>query len=299
MSISTEMGIFVPEREALPAYIKRTENGLCILNLAEGKEGPYDAIYDFGWSREELRGEVPAAERISANTDSLKFVGLEKSDSDIDSLMRGITRTNEELDPANEQARFLYQSQLYEVYQLMKDYLTEHLGGERVVFFPPKNGGDLIRSFFQQMGVIKNPEDVVNFELKRILLEDGRLMVGVIDNYYPEGAYNTAVIIDDCLASDVSVVTTMDISKRYPSVEQTIVVVSAASQRGVEALLEEKNLTLLIAAVPVFAMSDNYYLLRTPEEGYPQETYFVGDMGKWAKSLPADLNELATWNRFR
>ena len=118
------------------------------------------------------------------------------------------------------------------------------------------------------------------------------------------------MVIDDCLASDVSAWTTLDLMKRrYPSIRNAIVAVSAATQRGVESLIDDwksmnsrewKGMGLRIkAAVPVFAMNPHFYLMRTPEEGYPDDTFYVGDMGRWAAPLDHRYDTEAVWNIHR
>jgi len=267
------------DSQNVPGYLQPTKDGKLIpLDARPFDNQQFDAIYPFGFSRSRLIDTVPPKERITHNTERVIYVGF--SDPDVSVAMKEITRIN-----------------------------ATHLEDpETTVFFPPLNGGALIKAFFQQLGLITDPErQVADFELKRMLRTNGELMVGVREHRYPEGQFKTGVVLDDCLASDVSASTTIDLMLRhYPTVENILVVTSAATQRGVELLLKEWNDVDLrvTAATPVFAMTWNFYLLRTKEEeGFefliPPLPLYVGDMGQWAVPLSPEYNDKAPWNQNR
>lgn len=272
------------------------------LNPIEGKPGPYDAIYDFNDTQKFLRETVPVKERLRKNLSNVVFAELEISK--ISQAMAEITRINEDSSPEDVSSRLLYQQWLFKVFSLMKPLVERKLVG-RAVFFPPKNGGDLVRAMFQKLGLITNPEDVVDYELKRVLMPDGRLMVGVNENRYPQGPFETAWIIDDCAASIISILTSAHLVREHYGVDKLVICVSTGTQRGILSLEKELrenfafSQTTIFSGTRVFAMSDNYYLLRTPEEGFGKEVYYVGDMGKWAEPLSSELNNQAPWNAFR
>jgi len=301
MSKKVKIRIFEPQEKELPSYLKQTPQGLLVISPIEGKPGPYDSIYDFGQSQASLRKIVPLKERLVTNFDTLVFAELERPEITV--AMKKVTEINRDYLPDDDQARLAYQRELFKVYGLMKPLVEERIHG-RTVFFPPKNGGDLVRAMFQELGIIKNPNDVVDYELKRVLLTDGRLMVGVVNHLSPKGQFETACIIDDCAASIISLLTSADLVKsQYPEIRNLVVVVSAGTQRGVLKLDQELREGFwehsILVGGRVFAMSNNYYLLRTIEEGFKENTQFVGDMGAWSKKLPEEFNEVAWWNKNR
>ena len=95
--------------------------------------------------------------------------------------------------------------------------------------------------------------------------------------------------------------------EKYPTLKNIVIVVSAATRRGLEELAKKNPEISIIAATEVYAMNSHFYLLRTPEEidangrNYPKDkdVFYVGDMGAWAEMLPAEFNTRAPWNVFR
>ena len=288
----------------LPEFISRNDdNKLQVVNPVEGQAGPYDYVYDFGWSQERLRVTVPPEERIIENTKTLIWGQIKEPG--IAASMAEVTRINRDKSPDNDRARLRYQSELYKVYQLMEPLIEEDLSGP-TIFFPPKNGGDLVRAMFQELELISDPEQVVDYELKRVLGDDGRLMVGARLNSFPRGECQTICFIDDCAASIVSLWASADLGRNfYPQANRFIGIVAAGTQRGMVEMDQQLKkhfgfqYHVLFAGSPVAEMSKNYYLLRIPEEGFGRGVQSVGDMGKWARSLSTGLNSLAPWNRWR
>lgn len=295
--------LYQSEFTRLPHYLRNTSDGLTVTDsIIEGEPGPYELVFDFGHSRDHLRDRVPVAERVTANTRNVRFLGLKIPF--LAQAMHNITRINRDSKPEDVKARLEYQRNLFRVFKAIGNEVKKELKKTRgkTVFFPPKNGGDLIRAFFQESGIINDPRTVVDYELKRVLTKD-RLMVGYRQSYFPDlSGVETAVICDDCLATDVSVSATINLVRQInPGIRKFLVAVSAATQRGVEALLDEfPDIDLqIIAATPVFLLDEQNYLRRTAEEGYPNNEYAVGDMGAWSKKFPSIFNLFARWNRHR
>lgn len=288
------------ESHALPNYLKRLPNKkLVAVDVPEFADVEFDAFYNFGLSRSPLTATVPQSERIRQDEVGISFVSFKYPE--IAELMHQITRLNKFRLPEDSDARLLYQHYLYQVFEMMGPSVEKSIEGNPV-FFPPLNGGALIEAYFWNLGIISRPDQVAKFELKRMHRKNGDLMVGVRDHAYPAGNFSTGVVLDDCLASDVSASTSIDkMLGLYPSIENILVVISAATQKGVESLLEEwkGHNVRVIAGVPVFSMNPDFYLMRTKEEGYPENTLYVGDMGKWAKPLSQNSNYFARWNEFR
>lgn len=288
----------------LPEFISVQGDRLHIAGAKEGKPGPYNRVYDFGHSQEPLRAIVPLEERVTKNTKTV--IWGEFKHPSIGESMRRITRINRDNPPENNFPRTAYQFEVYETFRKMKPAIRKSLKGA-TVFFPPKNGGALVRAMFQELELIEDSEEqVVDYELKRVLGADDRLMVGVIHGSYPEGNFETVCFADDCLASMVSAWASADLAREhYPKADNFVGVVAAGAQRGVMAMDQELEQHFRFpqhtfnAGALVLQMSSNYYLERTENEGFEPGTQFVGDMGKWARSLPSSLNEIAPWNRWR
>src|SRR3989344_3558470 len=81
------------DNKILPSYL-HLENGHFRFDQAqviEGGTGEYDTVWDFGNSRNDLRQEVPRAERIRVNVRSdIRFLGF--ADPAIKYRMDAITR---------------------------------------------------------------------------------------------------------------------------------------------------------------------------------------------------------------
>lgn len=273
---------------------------------------PYDGVWVGKHSRSHLQDVVPVEERALPMPENVVILSQSPND-EIAQLMKEVTGINfgdgvNEVEIENPDLRFKYQSKLEKVFQRLGESLKTDFDTDNAVFFPPQRGADLIQAFFQSQGVITNPENIVQYELKREYLSDGIPVVGRIDKYYPEGEFETGIFIDDCLASDASASASIKIMKeKYPSLKKIIIVVSAATRRGLEEAAKENLGVTFIAATTVYAMNDHFYLLRTPEEtdlrgkhySKDKDVFYVGDMGAWAEKLPAEFNDDAPWNVFR
>jgi hypothetical protein len=287
----------------LPHYLKRELGKLLItVPVKEGKAGPFDEVFDFALSRDSLRSVVPVSDRITENKPGLEYLSFSKPE--IKDNMQSLTMINKTSKPNDEKSRFAYQSFLSDVFGHISLRVKELVEGETPVFLPPLRGADLIRAYFRNNGFKIDRSNTVDYELKRTKLEDGTFLVGANYVNIPEGDFTSAVILDDCIASDVSASASVHkIMEKYPKIKKIIVAVSAASQRGLESLQQEfadSGIELyLIAATPVFEMNEDFYLLRTAEEGFDQGTQYVGDMGAWAEKLSDDFNKIAPWNMQR
>lgn len=301
-------GIVIPERIR---HITTIVDGKLSIDLPSFKGKLFDDAWVGIHSRTHLQLRVPVEERelpLPENVFVLSKEGSYISDYD----MNEITLINSNNSPDDINARYEYQENLFKVFKDLAEELIlwpeYKFNPDNAVFFAPQRGADLIQAYFQHLGVISNPENIVDYELKREYLPDGTPVVGRIDTYYPEGEFETGVFIDDCLASDASASASIKIMKeKYPSLKNIIIVVSAATRRGLEELAKKNPDIKIIAATEVYAMNDHFYLLRTPEEvdnngnPYPSDkvVFYVGDMGAWAEPLPEEKNIDAPWNRFR
>jgi len=141
------------------------------------------------------------------------------------------------------------------------------------VLFSPKRGGELVAQFFELFGDF--PKDkIVDYELKRVVMENGTILAGVrnFDFSHKIDKETTVIFGDDCLASYISAYVTLDL---------------------VRSLAKEPPKWFVVG------MTSEYYLLRLPDEGFPENTYAVGDMGLWTRALPTEFNSKAPWNTGR
>lgn len=279
----------------LPSFLIRDSVGLLLVVenfIKEGGVGPYDWVMDFGHSRENLRQVVPLSERITGNRRAdLAFLGFD--DPKILMRMREIKRL------ANDPKRSFdrktdreeYRLHLGFVYRELGRKVWDRVGSEKVLLFPPRNGGIYVREVYQKCGFPK--ENFFDYQMSRILGADGRLMVGIkLGENNPQIAdFQTFVFADDCLASDISAWGTLEMIKeemeksQIPAFEaRVIIAVSAGTQRGLESLLSLETKKYFgfrrmeaIGARPVFQMTDNFYLQDL------DGSYVVGDMGKWTR----------------
>ena len=299
-----EIKTYSPE-SSLPGHIVKRGSGLWIEEeiIAEGSAGPYDVLWDFGESLAGTRNVVPPQERFRENTENVIFLGL--TDERIKNFLEANTRlvNKPEANPDDPEQRFVYQQNLAEVYRILVGK-TLGFAGTNAVLFPPKRGGELVAKFFELYGNFPS-EKIADYVLKRIVLKNGAILAGVREiNFWPEIEPGTTIIFgDDCLASFISAAATLDLARRKTEEQpfRLAACVSTATQRGVEWLLRAAadfgyQEIRFFGGLPVFGMTEEYYLLRLPDEGFPPNTYAVGDMGLWTRALPEKFNRKAPWN---
>jgi uracil phosphoribosyltransferase len=281
-----------------------------LIDLPSLKGIKFDGFWTDEVSRTYLQESVPFEQRRVNLPENVTVLSDPAEGYDyIGEWMNKITALNSIEDP-DVHVRLAYQKTLSKIFRKLSEVLISQVDVNKSVFFPPLRGADLVSAFLQAEGVIPNPSQIVNYELKRDYATDAKLpVVGIKDkNAYPEGKFESAIFIDDCLASDVSASASIDLIKsNYPKLENEniVIVVSAATQRGVEALIKEYPGIRIIVGTLVYSMNESFYLMRTPQEidqagmPYKEGIPFVGDMGAWAEKLPDELNDDAPWNGFR
>ncbi len=295
---------YLPE-SGLPKHIVKRDSGLWVEEkiIAEGSAGPYDVLWDFGKNLASTRDVVPLQERFRENTENIIFLGL--VDEQIKNALEANTRlvNNHEANPDNPEQRFAYQQNLAKVYRILVGKTLEFAGVDAVLF-PPKRGGELVAKFFEIYGDFPS-EKIADYTLKRIVLNDGSILAGVRDiNFWPAITTGITIIFaDDCLASFISAYATLDWARQKTNKQpfRLAACVSTATQRGVEWLLRAASNfgykeIKFIGGLPIFGMTEEYYLLRLPDEGFSPGTYAVGDMGLWTRALPEKFNHKAPWN---
>lgn len=305
----TGSGIVIPE---IIRHLTTIVDGKFVIDLPalKARRVPFDGFWVGEESRTHLQQVVPVEERELPLQENVFVLSENDPVSAVASYMEEITDINLKKEPSDVEARLKYQEALSLVFKELGEFLKEenNIDPEKSVFFAPQRGADLIQAYFQASGIITNSKNIVDYELKREYLPDGVPVVGRIDTYYPEGNFETGIFIDDCLASDASASASLKIMKeKYPSLKKIIIVVSAATRRGLEEAAKENPDVTFIAATEVYAMNSHFYLLRTPEEydvngkNYPKDkdVFYVGDMGAWAEKLPDAFNTRAPWNVFR
>jgi len=289
--------------DKLPNYLLEQDGGLLVID-GEKKLGPFSAVYDFKHRCDSLRSEVPKDKAWTKNPNS--YISFEVFDNpEISEAMKVLTELNRMSTGGEDDLfRFAYQTALNKSFLPVIDK-TRSVFNEKAVVLPPLNGGRFVRAIFQSAGAIKGMERIMHIELKRILMSNGGLLVGVIENKisYPDMEPETGIVLDDCMAAEVSASVSIDLQrKRYPSIKEWQIIVSPATQRGAEQLVREwgdHNVEVkFVGSVPVRKMNNRFYLERTEDEGYPAGTQFVGDIGARAGKLPDYFNSIAPWNEY-
>lgn len=284
---------------ALPPFISQIDEQLVLsadYYPTDTRLGPYDIVIPFGNSREKLKGLVPKHEILTEDTPDITVLGY--TNPMILSAMDSITElvNDPSRDSDNPQDRDVYRKSLEVAYREMAEAATEWVDGQRALVFPPKMGGIFVEQVFRQSDI---EADYYDFRMSRAQDNNEGLTIGVnLNSVNPEiSDYRTFVFADDCIASDISAYSTMEIiadKLRYMGIPlskaRMLITVSAASQRGIESLMSAEvqrhfgfgELKAIVGTL-VQNMDDHYYLR------HPDDRYFVGDMGNWTK--PTDTTE--------
>lgn len=285
-----------------PDYLKEN-NGLLSFEadvVKEGSQGPFNRVYDFGASKNDLRIPVTPEERILTNErEDLIFLAFENPD--LGQKMRDITALANSTDRSfdNSDDRREYRAKLGMVYQALAAEVKKRIGESKTLFLPPKNGGIFVREVYQAEGI--PDQDFYDYRMSRVLVgspEGESLMVGMheAENNPDIMDYDTFVFADDCMASNISAVATLEYLKekltaggKDLSQVRVIISVSAGVQRSLEDILSARSKEHFgfgsieaIAITPVYQMTDNFYLKELDGR------FTVGDMGKW--TLPPTDN---------
>lgn len=271
---------------------RKRANLIKITGLAEHYHGPdrFTKVTHFGRTFESMRGcIIPVRERIMKNSPGLKFLGF--GGGIVRQTYETITRIANSTSPKNSGARFEYQRQLERFFSI----LGKKTEGK---FIAIKRAGSLVARFYPKV-------EVFEIEGKRLPLENGDLSLGLIGSLPLEDFHKEKVIIGEgCVATGITIA---GILKTFVEggIKPEIIEVQALaiSQLGGEFLLNyAKNLELPLSikgGMPVYAINEVFYLMRTLEEGYPQGTHAVGDAGDWSEPLLPRYNDRAWWNRGR
>ncbi|MFZ5366400.1 MAG: hypothetical protein ACOZBZ_03890 [Patescibacteria group bacterium] len=263
-----------------------------VTGLAEHYHGPreFDRVINFGKIFEPMRNfVVPLEERAKENLPGLEFLGFEISR--IREIYDKITRIANSMTPENSGARFEYQRQLAHFFS----FLGPETQGK---FIAIKRAGSLVARFYPHV-------EVYEVEGKRLPMENGDLALGLIGSLPLEDFEKERIIIGEgCVATGITIagiLKTIAENEVRPKIIEVHAL--AVSQLGGEFLLDYArglNLGLAIkGGMPVYAMNEVFYLMRTVEERYPQGTYAVGDAGDWSEPLLPWYDNRAWWNRGR
>jgi len=260
--------------------------------IKHGKEGPYDWIMDFSYSQEFNKEVILYKERIRKNTENLRYLGFNDKElvqnmSNIHKLINttGCTHKN----PAD---RAKYRKFLIPVYEKLYYELLKKTNIKNALLFSPKTGGNLVIKTYLKLGFLGVlNKNIIDYDVGRIVMKDGRLMVGLKNNGPKPNLKNYQVIIfaDDCLSTSVTAFATFRWIKELAMKQnvnskkiEIFIVVSVANQRAAQYLLDKKNLDFfdfkrlkIIAGIPNFQKADDFYMLDSDGK------LLVGDMGRW------------------
>lgn len=272
--------------------IEQEQDLIKVSNLAEHYHGPdrFKKVIHFGQTFESMRSSViPAEERIKENSHNFEFLGFENEE--VREVYNKITRIANSTTPENSGARFNYQRELAKFFR----FLGSETKGN---FIAIKRAGSLVARFYSKV-------EVFEIEGKRLPLKNGDLSLGLIGGLpFEEFSGKKVIIGEGCVATGITIAGILKtIAKSGAEPEIIEVHALAVSQLGSEFLLgyaKKLDLPLEIkGGMPVYAMNEVFYLMRTLEEGYLQGTYAVGDAGDWSEPLQPWYNDRAWWNRGR
>ena len=285
-------------KETLPSFLIQNFDGTLSVDSKIAPEhagSKYQQIFDFGTSRQSLRGLIPQETRIIHNRLDLTILGL--SHEFVNLQMTKITDIANDPNKSwkNAYDRREYRETLGSVYlELAKQVKNMIDPNKPTLFFPPKNGGIFVEDQYRKVFTDINSR-FYDYRMSRIWIQGGYLMVGVNEgpNNPDIAKFKQFVISDDCIASDVSVWGTLEMIKEKLSTANAplneidiVIAVSAATQAGIESLLSEetkadfgfKSIRAVVATL-AHQMNEHYYLQ------HPDGRQVVGDMGSWTKSI--------------
>lgn len=293
--------------------------------VTEGPSGPYNGVYTYG-NPPHISGEILTAKQWKR--DYWSHGAILAHDSTIGGHINELLNANSDLvndgehSPENPQDRLEYQKNLSEVFAPLTQILVEQLRaldaiGKPYVIGCPLNGGEYVAaSLIYCARKLPEPynipfESFPHFELKRVF--NGQLHVGACWGYTPDVTSPYIIVADDCIATKISAETTLrflyeqygyqDPKAQVPDrnrKSESLVVVAAASQVGMEQIIFEKNAKVLTGGLVINVGDDKYlYQARAAQKPEQATHYYVGDMGHWTMLLPSEMNGDAPWNAIR
>lgn len=268
---------------------EREQNLIDVTGLTEHYHGPtkFSEVISFGKTFEFMQNSlIPVGERINKNCPGMEFLGFENEA--VPEIYNKITRIANSTTSENSGARFEYQRQLAQFFSL--------LGPETVgKFIAIKRAGSLVARFYPKVKVFE-------VEGKRLPMKNGDLSLGLIGSLPLEELQKERIIIGEgCVATGITIAGILRlIAEEEIGPEEIEVHALAVSQLGGEFLLDyakKLDLPLVIkGGMPVYAMNEIFYLMRTEEEGFPKGTYAVGDCGDYSEPLLPWYDDRAWWN---
>ncbi len=279
---------FTPEfKPVLPPHIYQEGGELYFRQevVTEGELGPFHQIADFGHSLEPLR--IPATKEQIRDLAHTSFLDNRRV---ISYGMRTVTdiANGSSYSPDDPSSREHYQTAITPVVDLV---LTEALARAKgtITLMPPLNGGKFVKDRFVQLPTVPRSIEIVDYRASRVVGPNGYNIGLRFNDRLPDilpGA--TVIFADDCIAAVGTLFASLHALPHQDV--QVLIAATALTVRGamaIEATLPQMGFTDFhaFAGIPVFAMNNDYYLLRTQEEGYPEGTFVVGDMGKFLRPI--------------
>lgn len=270
----------------------REQNPIDVTGLTEHYHGPnkFSEVISFGKTFEFMRNSlISVEERINKNCPGMEFLGFENEN--VREIYDRITMTANNTTPENSGARFEYQRELANFFSL----LSSEIKGK---FIAIKRAGSLVSRFYPKA-------EVFEIEGKRLPMKNGDLSLGLIGSLPPKTLEDEKVIIGEgCVATGITIAGILQTFVEGGIKPEIIEVHAlAVSQLGGEFLLNyAKNLELPLSikgGMPVYAMNEKFYLMRTKEEGFPEGSYAVGDCGDYSEPLLPWYDDRALWNQGR
>ena len=283
----------------------------------EGPQGPYDDITFYG-DLSHLQGEIPAHLRWNAyNLKEGRNIGaklpqIRDAMHSITNLVARVGSVPQTIDHQLEYQQTImpvFKACTEELLRLFERKYPDLFQTNNYAIMPPLNGGEFTAAALvynaEKLGLQIPLEKIARFELKRLTLQDGTMLLGQRVHYLPPIEPDTVIIVpDDCVASYVSADRSISIAKEQVSSSELdklpppVVMVAAGNQAGLENLVKIHSAIPLVGIVN-YALDSNYYLRRTVLENYPNKDFTVGSMGDFFARLTEAYDQYAPWNIIR
>ena len=277
------MEIFHPKFSSPPRnflnMIEQEQNLIKVKDIAPEYHGPreFSRVIDVGNTFEFMRNhQIPVEARMKESRLDFEVVGFDHPE--IIEAMDSITKIVKEKTDRNATARFEYQRELAKVFHYLND-------GLEATFISILRAGDLVAQFYPQV------KEVYQIEAKRLPMENGELKLGLLGNLPVEEFQDERLLIGEgCVATGLTIAGILKkVAEKDVKPELIRVDAAAVSQLGGEYLLKLANQLGIPFRIRcgslVYAMDEKFYLRRTPEEGYPDCCYVVGDCGDFSEPL--------------
>jgi DNA-directed RNA polymerase subunit L len=267
------------------SFIKRSPNGLYVdkRKIHEGLSGPFQMLADYGHGLETLKKETAFGYHPEGITDFSGDPTVLEATSNLTMLAR-IADMQGVIDDPN--FGVLYSANFTLGFVTPFDAAVESMEGEDWTLLSPLRGGEVVHEIAGALGYEQNHP---LFRGSRVILDDGRYLVGIQVGDENVDIRENIVFADDCQAAAGSMDATLHwASNANGGIKRMAVAVGVAVKRSAEAISRswqrESDKAFYFTGALANGLTDKYYIRVTEEELrkglFPENCWFrVGDMG--------------------